>query len=93
MKPSQEIFPAAQLILSWSAPSLTEAKLLWGLRALTIFETLPEVPDFSMHPKTIVLCHPWCFWWTEVGCSFDFSTPHPQPPRSMASPLGSLDLS
>jgi hypothetical protein len=77
---SLEISLAAQPILSLSAPSLAEAKLLWGPRALIIFEILPVEPDLSMQQKTTVQWRPWCFWWTEVGSS-GLSTPHLQLPR------------
>ena len=62
MTVSLEISPTAQPRLSWSAPSLAEAKLLWDLQAPAIFEIQPEEPDFSMLPRTTVLWHPWCFW-------------------------------
>jgi hypothetical protein len=62
MTASQEISPAAQPRLSWSAPSLAEAKLLWGPQAPAIFEIQREEPDLSMQQKTILLWHPSCFW-------------------------------
>jgi hypothetical protein len=80
MRASLEISPAAQPILSLSAPSLAEAKLLWGPQALTIFEIQREEPELLMQQKTIMQWHPWCFWWTE-GHSFGLSTPPLRPPR------------
>jgi hypothetical protein len=62
MRASLEISPAAQPILSLSAPSLAEAKLLWDPLVLTIFEIQPEELGFSMQQKTTVQWHPWCFW-------------------------------